>query len=83
MFVYFFNLDSLCEIVLLSQRFDGEQHEKLGNKLILFEITKTNNEMMYSVLSNILGWPVGNSPKQVRLIHMHRTCTFRYTILSD
>ena len=43
---------------------------KLGNKLILFEIAK-NNEMMSSVLSNIFGWPGGNSSKQVRLIHMH------------
>ena len=31
----------------------------------------TNNEMMSSVLSNILGWPGGNSSKQVRLIPMH------------
>ena len=37
----------------------------------MFEIAKTNNEMMPSVLSNILGWPGGNSPKQVRLVHMH------------
>jgi len=37
----------------------------------VFEIAKTNNEMMSSVLSNILGWPGGNSSKQVRLIHMH------------
>ena len=27
--------------------------------------------MMSSVLSNILGWPGGNSSKQVRLIHIH------------
>ena len=27
--------------------------------------------MMSSVLSNNLGWPGGNSSKQVRLIHMH------------
>ena len=39
--------------------------------MILFEIAKTNNEMMSTVLSNNLGWPRGNSPKQVRLIHMH------------
>ena len=45
--------------------------KKLGNKLILFEIAKTNNEMMSSVLLNILGWPGGNSSKQVCLIHMH------------
>ena len=31
----------------------------------MFEIAKTNNEMMSSVLSNILGWPGGNSSKQV------------------
>ena len=37
----------------------------------MFEIAKTNNEMMSSVLSNILGWPGENSSKQVRLIHMH------------
>ena len=37
----------------------------------MFKIAKTNNEMMSSVLSNILGWPGGNSSKQVRLIHMH------------
>ena len=37
----------------------------------MFEIAKTNNEMMSSVLSNVLGWPGGNSSKQVRLIHMH------------
>ena len=44
---------------------------KNGIKLIVFEIAKTNNEMVSSVLSNILGWPGGNSSKQVRLIHMH------------
>ena len=37
----------------------------------MFEIANTNNEMMPSVLSNILGWPGGNSSKRVRLIHMH------------
>ena len=37
----------------------------------MFEIAKTNNEMMSSVLSNILGWPGGNASKQVRLIPMH------------
>ena len=37
----------------------------------MFEIAKTNNEMMSSVLSNILGWPGGNSSKRVRLIPMH------------
>ena len=42
-----------------------------GDKLIVFEIAKTNNEMMSSVLSNILGQPWGNSSKQVRLIYMH------------
>ena len=68
---YFF--DSLCEIVSFSERFHREQHKKLkfGKKLIVFEIAKTNNEMMSSVLSNILGWPGGNSSKQVRLIRMH------------
>ena len=38
---------------------------------MLFKITKMNNEMMSSVLSNILGWHGGNSSKRVRLIHMH------------
>ena len=47
------------------------QHKKTGNKLIVLEIAKTNNEMMSSVFSNILGWPGGNSSKQVRLIPMH------------
>ena len=37
----------------------------------MFEIARMNNEMMSSILSNILGWPGGNSSKQVRLIHMH------------
>ena len=45
---YFF--DSLCEIVSFSERFHREQHKKFGNKLIVFEIAKTNNEMMSSVL---------------------------------
>ena len=49
----------------------NSKKKKLGNKLIVFEIAKTNNEMMSSVLSNILGWPGGNLSKQVRLIHMH------------
>ena len=40
--------------------------KKIGNKLILFEISKMNNEMMSSVLWNILGWPGGNSSKPVR-----------------
>ena len=35
----------------------GNSRKKLGNKLILFEISMTNNEMMSSVLSNILEWP--------------------------
>ncbi len=39
--------------------------------MIVFEIAKIKNEMMSSVLSNILGRPGGNSSKQVRLIHMH------------
>ena len=43
----------------------------IGNKFILFEIAKTNNEMMSSVLSNTLGWLGENSSKQVHLIHMH------------
>ena len=51
--------------------FHWEQHNKTGNKLIIFEIAKTNNVMMSNVLSNILGWPGGNSSKQVRLIPMH------------
>ena len=37
----------------------------------MFEIAKTNNEMMSTVLSNVLGWPGGNSSKHVRLIPMH------------
>ena len=37
----------------------------------MFEIAKTNIEMMSSVLSNILGWPWGNSSKEVHLIPMH------------
>ena len=49
----------------------GNSIKKLGNKLILFQIAKMNNQMMSSVLSNILGWPGGNSSKQLRLIHMH------------
>ena len=48
-----------------------QKKTKNGIKLIVFEIAKTNNEMVSSVLSNILGWPGGNSSKQVRLIHMH------------
>ena len=36
----------------------------------MFEIAKTNNEMMSNILSNILGWPGGNTSKQVRLIPM-------------
>ena len=35
--------------------------------MIVFEIPKTNNKMMSSILSNILGWPGGNLSKQVRL----------------
>ena len=65
------NLDSLCEIVSFSKRFHREQHTKFGNKLIVFEIAKTNNETMSSVLSNILGWPGRYSSKQVRLIPKH------------
>ena len=38
---------------------------------MVFEIAKTMNEMMSSFLPNILGWPGGNSSKQVRLIPMH------------
>ena len=51
--------------------FIKKQHKKLGNKLIVFEIAKTNNEMLSSVLSKILGWPGENLSKQVCLIHMH------------
>ena len=47
------------------------KQKKIGNKLIVSEIAKTNNEMMSGVLSNILRWPGGNSSKQVRLIPMH------------
>ena len=39
--------------------------------MIVFEIAKTNDKMMSSVLSNILGWPGVNTSKQVRLIPMH------------
>ena len=63
-----FNLDSLCGIVSFSWPFHGKQHKKLGNKLILFQIAKMKNEIMSSILSNILGWPGGNSSKQVCLI---------------
>ena len=49
----------------------NSKNKKIGNKLIVFEIAKTSNEMIYSVLSNIFGWPEGTSSKQVRLIHMH------------
>ena len=38
---------------------------------MVFQIAKMNNEMMSSVLSNILGWPGGNSSKQARLTPMH------------
>ena len=38
---------------------------------MVFQIAKMNNEMMSSVLSNILGWPGGNSSKRVRLIPRH------------
>ena len=69
--VYFLNLDCLCETVSFSYRFHREQHKKFGDKLIAFEIAKTNNEMISSVLSNILGWPGGTSSKQVRSIPMH------------
>ena len=61
----------MCEIVSFSERFHREEYKKLGNKLTVFEIAKTDNEMMTRVLWNILGWPGGNSSKQVRLIHMH------------
>ena len=52
----------------------GNSRKKLGNKLILFEIAMTNNEMMSSGLSNILEWP-GR-----KFVH---TCTLRDTILSN
>ena len=42
-----------------------------NSEMIVFEIAKIKNEMMSSVLSNILGRPGGNSSKQIRLIHMH------------
>ena len=44
---------------------------KLRNNLILFDIAKTNNQMMSSIPLTILGWPGWNSSEQVRLIHMH------------
>ena len=47
-----------------------EQDKIHGNEFILSEIAKMNNEMMSSVLLNILGWPGGNSSEQVCLIHM-------------
>ena len=37
----------------------------------MFEIAKTNDKMMSSVLSNILGWPGVNTSKQVRLVRIH------------
>ena len=40
------NLDSLFEIISFSQPIHEEQHKIHGNELILFEIVKTNNEMM-------------------------------------
>ena len=51
--------------------FIGSSTKKFGSKLIVFEIAKTNNEKMTSVLSNILGCPGGNSSIQARLIPMH------------
>ena len=68
------NMDSLYETVSsFSSRFHGpEQHNNKNSEInCLFEIAKTNNEMMSSAVSNILGWPWGNSSKQVRLIHIH------------
>ena len=59
--VYFLNLDSLCETVPF---FIGNSKQTFVNKLIVFEVAKTNNEMMSSVLSNILGWPGGNHPNR-------------------
>ena len=44
--VYFLSLDSVCEIISFSEPIYEEQHKIHGNKLILFEIVKTNNEMM-------------------------------------
>ena len=41
------------------QQQQQKQTKKLGNKLTVFEIAKRNNEMMSSVLSNILGWSGG------------------------
>ena len=37
----------------------------------MFEIAKRSNEMMSNVLLNILGWPGGNTSKEVRLSPMH------------
>ena len=48
-----------------------EQNKKIGNKLIVFEIAKMNDEMMSSVHSNNLGWPRENTSKQVCLIPMY------------
>ena len=55
--VYFLDLYSLCEIVKFQfpNVFIGSSTKKFGNKLIVFEIAKTKNVMMSSVLSNILG----------------------------
>ena len=56
----------------------NSKKKKLGNKLIVFEIAKTNNEVMSSVLSNILGWPRGNSSKQVRTFDSHARFETRF-----
>ena len=42
----FLNLDSVLEIISFSKPFPGKQHKRHGNEFILFEIAKTNTEMM-------------------------------------
>ena len=42
----------------------GSSIKKIGNKLIVFKIAKTNNEMT-SILLNILVWPGGNSSRHI------------------
>ena len=57
--VYFTNLDRLCEIVHFPNLFVGNSINKTRKYFVLFDNAKTNNEMMSSVLSNVLGRPGG------------------------
>ena len=79
--VFLINLSTLSKIVSFScPGFSWGQHKKkkkatkLGNKLIMFEIAKTNN--WRRSVSNVLWRPGENSSRQVRLIY---TCTLRDT----